>query len=226
MSASPSLSVLIPYRAPEDSHRERLKRHTEALWAHLPNVEVIYADDGQSDGPFSVAAALNRARVKASHDRLLVHGADHIPPTPERLWWIHEVLDRVPWTAVYATTVELTERHTAEVLNGAEIDPTWSTLVPACQGIIALHGDAWDAVRGMDGRFGARWGYEDTAQRIALAALFPDGNPHGFGSVVTLWHPPRWKVEGTGTGANEVLAAEYVKAAQEGRMAEYLAARP
>lgn len=221
---SKSLSVLVPYRAPAGSHRERLRRFTEQLWSQLP-VEVVYADDGQDDGPFSVAAALNRARARASHDRLLVHGCDHIPPTPDRLWWIHEMLDRVPWTAVYETTRELTEDHTREVLDGAPIDETKSRVVPACQGIIAMHADVWDAVGGMDERFGAKWGYEDTAQRIALHALYPHGNPRGFGHVVTLWHPPRWETEGTGMDANRDLAAEYVQAAQEGRMAEYLAAR-
>lgn len=216
------VSVLVPYRAPEGSHRAALKTWTEQAWKTVPGVEVIYADDGGEDGePFNVSRAVNRARAQASAKHLVVFGCDHVPPSPDRMRWIRELLDRLPWAGVYDRTLELTAGATGMVLVGDDqpADRLYgAATIPACQGIIAVRAEVWDEIGGMDERF-TGWGYEDTAFREALTALYPDGHGAGDGHVLTLWHPPASRA---GTPSNEALYLEYVQAASEGRMRDYL----
>jgi hypothetical protein len=198
-----------------------LKRWTEQAWKQLPGVEVIYADDGGVDGePFNVSRAVNRARAQASGKYLVVFGCDHVPPSPDRMRWIRELLDRLPWAGIFDRTLELTATGTTKVLEGDNpADRLYgAATIPACQGIIAVRAEVWDEIGGMDERF-AGWGFEDTALREALAAVFPDGHGGGDGYVLALWHPLASRDR---TVSNEALYLEYVQAATEGRMREYL----
>ena len=213
------ISVIVPWRS-ADPHRIAAWDHVRPLWHEL-GVDLCVADDGRTEGPFSVSRAQNRARALARTDRLLMYGADQLPPTPERLAWIEARLDRHPWTAVYATTRIYWQEATAHIING--LSPAmfikWSHLICMCTGILAMRTDVWDDLGGMDERF-AGWGAEDTALRFALRTLHPAGNDAGEGELWSLWHPdtPRDAL----TAANSSMVAEYERAAARGELREYL----
>jgi hypothetical protein len=190
------------------------------MWSKVPGVQVcVGLDDGA--GPFNCAQAQNRARSVATGDILLMYGADQIPPSPDELAWIVDRMQRHPWTAVYATTRDLSQYATLRVLHGGADPRSLSDLgrhIGMCTGILAIRPNVWDAVGGMDERF-CGWGAEDTAFRLALRTLYPDGNDVGEGTLLTLWHPPEPRDR---TPANMHLYAEYVHAAGRGELREYL----
>lgn len=218
-----SLSVLIPWRSEEPS-RVAAWAFNRARWSRLePLIQVCVADDGRTEGPFSVSRAVNRARREATGDQLVIFGADHLPPDYDRINWIIRRLHRNPWTLVYAATRVLNQAGAARVLQGlmrpedaAELRFDW---VGCCYGILALRADVWDDVGGMDERFEG-WGAEDTAFRVALQALHPAGVGVGEGEAIAFWHPdvPRGEL----TQANVARYGEYETAAKAGRMREYL----
>ncbi len=216
-----NLSVLIPWRS-EQPDRVAAWNFNRARWDKSA-LQVCVADDGRTEGTFSVARAVNRARRQATGDALVIYGADHIPPDSERIAWILTRLQRFPWTLVYAATRAINEGGTYRVLHqgmaaefAAEMRFTW---VGCCYGIIAMRSEVFDDVGGMDERFEG-WGAEDTALRVALQALHPAGVGVGAGEVATLWHPdtPRNEL----TQANIARYDEYETAAKAGRMREYL----
>jgi len=213
------LSVLIPWRS-NDPDRIRGWDYCRSLWERLP-VELCVADDGVTDGPFSLSRAINRAQRQATGDAYAIFGADHIPD-PNRIDWIVDRLQRHPWTAVYAGTQVLSPTATALVIRtgmhpAIAARKAGSHWIGMCMGVVAVRADAWIP---MDPRF-AGWGCEDTAHRLALATLYPEGNPDGEGDVYTVWHPDRHGTEEL-TERNYQLYREYEEAAAEGRMREYL----
>lgn len=211
------ISVLIPWRS-TDPDRIRAWRYNLRLWRRLP-VELCVADDGR-EGAFSVARAVNRARRMASGDMLAVFGADHIPDAT-KLEWIADRLSALPWTGVYAGTQLLSPAGTRLILHGMPVAPVaraYAYRIDMCLGIVAVRAEVWDDTGGMDERF-IGWGAEDVAHRLALASLYPDGRGDGEGDVVTMWHPLAPRDE---TPTNNARYQEYEKAANEGRMREYL----
>jgi hypothetical protein len=217
------LSVLVPWRS-SDPDRVRAWDFNRPRWGRLP-VQLCVADDGRTEGVFSVARALNRAREEATGDALAVFGADHLPPDSGRLAWILDRLERYPWTGVYAATRVINQAGTARVFDDGMPPEVASILrfdwVGCCYGIIATRADVWDDVGGFDERFEG-WGAEDTAFREALAALHPDGRSDGEGEAVAFWHAdaPRDQTE-----ANVARFNEYARAAREGWMRQYLQER-
>jgi len=213
------ISVLVPWRS-TDEHRIRAWHYNRLRWQGL-DVQLCVSSDGRTEGPFSVARALNRARQQAAGDVLAMFGADHIPPAPEKLAWIAARLEASPWTAVYAGTLVLGENDTARVLGGATPElyaETRAHRIGMCEGILAMRADVWDDVGGEDERFEG-WGSEDTAFRVALAALYPNGRPDGEGDVIALWHAEAPRDQ---TPANIARCDEYMAAASAGRMRDYL----
>ena len=217
------LSVLIPFRATFGSQRERILHRILQLWAQVPGVQLcLGTDGGDGDELFSVARAFNAARSSAAGDRLLLVGADHVPPDEQTLARILADLEVRPWIGVFAKTWQLTEGATEQVLAGAEPSTVAGqhTLIPSCEGIVALRADAWDAVGGMDARF-VGYGPEDRAFRVALETAFPDGIGAGSGHVISLWHEPapRDRVR-----ANQAIYREYTDALQAARRAREIRA--
>lgn len=215
------ISVLIPWRS-DDEDRIRAWHYNRLRWQNLP-VQLCVADDGRTEGPFSVARAVNRARRQATSGILAIFGADHIPPDLGRLAWIEDRLAERPWSAVYAGTRVIGRNDTDRVLRGLPpglFAETRGHLIAMCEGIIAVRASVWDDLGGMDERF-VGWGAEDTAFKVALRALYPDGGA-GEGETWALWHPDR---HGTTelTAANIARCTEYETAAREGRMRDYLA---
>jgi len=219
-----NLSVLIPWRS-EEPARVRAWKFNRSRWSRLePLIEVCVAGDGRTEGTFSVARAVNRARKQATGDQLVIFGADHLPPTYERINWIIKRLQRHPWTQVYSATRVINEAGTERVLGPQRMAPETAAelrfdWVGCCYGILALRADVFDDVGGMDERFEG-WGAEDTALRVALQALYPAGCGVGEGEAITFWHPdaPR----GQQTQDNVARYYEYETAAKAGRMREYL----
>lgn len=195
------LTVLIPYRAPRDSHRAALARRTAELWAAVPDVRVMHASDRGPGGvergtPWCYAAGANRARAAARDfwgdevTQILLYGADHIPPTPDDLQRIREGLDAHPWIAVYDSVREYSERTTARIVKGLDpnrVEPD-GRKVRVCVPILAMWAGVFDSLGGMDTRFQG-WGYEDAALRLALNVVYPEGNDVGQGPIRALWHP-------------------------------------
>lgn len=215
------ISVLIPWRS-DDPDRVRAWDFNRPRWDSL-DVQLCVADDNRSEGPFSVARAVNRARKMAAGDILAVFGADHIPPDPARLGWIADRLQEHPWTMVYSATRIFSREGTARALAGLPLDVAacmGSTHIAMCEGIVALRAQVWDDVGGFDERFEG-WGSEDSAFKVVLHALYPAGRTDGNGEAWALWHTDR---HGTAemTAANIARCTEYETAAREGRMREYL----
>lgn len=212
------ISILLPWRS-NDPHRIAAWEFNRQRWARL-GIELCVSDDGRTDGPFSLARAVNRARRQATGEILAIFGADHIPPDRDRLEWLYAKLTRHPWTAVYASTRIFSPASTARVLRGETPGAGMESLfIGMCEGIVALRASVWDDVGGMDERFEG-WGAEDTAFKVMLRALHPDAGD-GHGEAWALWHPDR---HGTAelTAANIARCTEYETAAREGRMREYL----
>lgn len=189
-----TLAVLIPYRAPRGSWRHRLAQYTARLWDQVPGVEVIHASDKpwKRGDPFNLPRSVNRARAQTSARRLLVMGADHIPPTRDVIDRIHATLDQAPWMCVYSDTWQYSERATRRILAGS-VDPYRTPpdgrRVGVSWGITAYRAEVWDDLGGYDEHF-CGWGEEDRAVRLALETLYPGGIAEGEGYVSTLWHPP------------------------------------
>ncbi|HEX7160534.1 MAG TPA: hypothetical protein VF223_04765 [Trebonia sp.] len=212
------LSVLIPWRS-DDPDRIRAWEFNRARWQAL-DVELCVADDGRT-GRFSVPMAVNRARALASGDGLLLFGADHIPPSPEKLEWVRARLEAMPWSGVYAETRAFSRRATQKIIDGRppETLHTQSQLICVAEGVVAVRADVWDDVGGEDERFQG-WGAEDSALRFALKTLYPEGTLAGEGTLYALFHPPQpWDQL---TAANNQLFVEYQLAGAAGRLREFL----
>lgn len=214
------ISVLVPWRS-NDEHRIRAWHYNRLRWQRL-DVELCVADDGRTEGPFSFAAAANRARAQATGDVLVMFGADHVPPDPDRLAWIEQRLRDLPWTAVYQGTWAINETGTARVVDeGMPVEVAGrlrADHIGLCEGVLALRAEVWDDIGGMDAGF-VGWGAEDTALRCVLTALYPDGG-EGEGDCYTLWHPTT--PHDVLTEANIERCRRYQDAAAAGRMRDYL----
>lgn len=221
------IDVLMPYRA-SSKHRMRVFLAMREAWDAVDfPVEVIVGVD-DSDGPFNLSKAANTAFARSAADIVLLHGVDHIPPTPDKLAWIVERLAYERWVPLYCGTRVLdkgmTEKVIADVKRGhVPLNPQIYSPVsrfPSCTGVMAFRREAWDQLGWMDERFYG-WGCEDTALRLAAESVF--GLPSlPYGDLTTLWHPraPRDRFS-----ANSGILGEYIAAHHAGRMAAYLESR-
>jgi hypothetical protein len=215
------ISVLVPWRS-ADPIRVQAWEYLQTLWAKT-DVQLCTTDDGL-DGRFSYAAGANRCRKLATGEHLLLYGADQLPPTPEKLAWISDRLQRMPWTGVYGQTRVYTRVGSRRIIAGRPLDSVahMATTVTQAEGIIALRAEVFDDLGGMDERFRG-WGAEDVAFRLVLKTLYPDGDLAGEGISHTLFHHAQpWDEL---TAANNRLYMEYQLAAVTGRMRQYLEGR-
>lgn len=183
-----TVSVLIGWRS-DDPARIRLWDHCRPLWEQAAGrvIQVCVADDGATDGPFSRAAAFNRAAAMATGDVFLTWGADHLP-NQKAARAAARVAREQGWSFVFDSCVSYTADETDAILSG--IDP--ATLhgqashgdVP---GILAVRRDVWEAVGGLDERFGAGYGYEDCALRNLLASRYGVHRSPGY-TLACLYH--------------------------------------
>lgn len=216
-----TLSVLIPFRAPEGSWRAALRETTARMWAEI-GIEPVYGTDGRREGePWCAAAAFNDARRRARGDVLAVFGCDHVPPRREFLDDLEAELQTRPWVKVFEATRELTEETTRAVMAGAPVPDApepGERPMDSCFGIVAMRAEVWDRLRGYDEKFEG-WGYEDTALLLELRTHYPHGRQDGRGHVVSLWHPrydDPWALPQT--ELNRQRYARYEHALSKGRL--------
>jgi predicted glycosyltransferase involved in capsule biosynthesis len=205
--SSPQISLLVPFRAKEGSHRDVTWRWLKRYWQHqLPDAEIVI---GKSHGRvFSKTEAVNSAARKA-HGRIFViidadcymdgqviqNCADAIEKAQSRghrRWFI-------PYRALY----RLTEEKSAEILKRSPKNdmlvsspPPWNEVEST---IGSMHGrrygaliqivprEAFELVRGMDPRFRG-WGGEDVSFARAVDTLY-NNHKTSNNDVLTLWHP-------------------------------------
>lgn len=209
------ISVLIPFRAPEGSWRDLLRRTTAKMWAGI-GIEPVYGTDGRRDGqPWNCAAALNDARRRATADVLLTIGCDHVPPPLAQLEALDAELQTKPWAKVFEATRELSEQTTLSVIDGMPVPPDPlpdEAPMDASFGVIAIRVEVWDALGGYDEKF-EHWGYEDTAVLLELRTHFPEGRPEGAGYITSLWHPrpdDPWSLPTTNRNGNRYRHYEHL----------------
>ena len=209
-----NVSVLIPWRG-GDPQRERNFAYVLDRWVQYP-VQVCVGED-DTEAPFNLSRAQNRAFKQAKYDHLLMIGADTLPPSLADVSTVSQCLsDPAPqwvytrsghgWLPLFAETAYYSQESTARILSGANPDdePLDYTL-PFCTGPVALTRDAYVATGGMDERFSG-WGYEDAAFRQTLAGLF--GAPPAMPSTARcLWHETDHRIA---VSPNEVLMRDYI----------------
>jgi hypothetical protein len=189
------ISVLIPWRS-NDPARVRLWDYCEPFWYKIDcdnnDIQVVVSDDHQPAGaPFMRARAFNRAAYRADGDVFVTWGADHIPDEPSLRAAVERAREK-HWSFVFSSNIAYTEEQTIALLAG--VPPTDLAITPKqcgqgdVPGDLAITREAWDAVGGMDERFGAGYGYEDCALRNMLA--FKYGYERGRGGTIrALYHP-------------------------------------
>lgn len=167
-------AIVIPYRAPVDSPRERVWQHLQPLWHDtlraLGGTDLIVVDDGAE--PFSVPRLVNGAVRGLDHDIIMLYGSDQYPHEPA----IREARDRIeagqPWTHVFGSVSYLTASCTERILAGETPVREYAETMPLAPGLLMYRLDVWTDVGGYDERMIA-WGYSDTAQIDALNTLHP-----------------------------------------------------
>lgn len=205
------ISVLIPFRG-YGAWRDRVWAHCRKLWAVLDVELVVGTDDGV--GPFKIAQAFNDAASRATGDVFILYGADHIPDW-ERITWAAKQLETHEWCALYANTSGYGEASTNAIFAGAmpSAVPQGAT-APFCTAIIGIRREAWIPY---DERF-TGWGCEDSAWRLMLETIY-GLSPDPTGTLMCLYHEGASRDHFT---ANAALMGEYMAAADEGRMVEYI----
>jgi hypothetical protein len=197
------LSVLIPWRS-DNGPRQAAFDYLIPRW-EATGVQVCVGQD-DPDGPFNCARAQNRAFRQAKQDRLIMFGADQIPPTPSELFDMVVALSIYPWAPLMAETGYYSRESTGRILAGADpfAEPLEYTL-PFCTGVIGVTRHAYESAGGMDERFSG-WGYEDAAFRQTLAGLFgaPPALPY---TLRCLWHETDHRIA---VSPNEVLMRDYI----------------
>lgn len=197
------ISVLIPWRT-DNAERQRAFDYVIPRW-EATGVDVCVGQDNL-DGPFNCARAQNRAFRQARHDRLLMFGADQLPPTRAQLLDMMLWLRAEPWIPLMAETGYYSRESTDRILAGADpLEEPLEYVLPFCTGVIGVTRSAYESAGGMDERFSG-WGYEDAAFRQTLAGLF--GAPPALGNTLRcLWHGTDHRIA---VSPNEVLMRDYI----------------
>lgn len=204
-------SILIP-RRPDNGHRDRLWAHTKQLWADT-SYEICEGTD-TGVGPFNIAMAFNNAKTKATGDKAILYGADHLPNI-DRIEWATNQLDTHPWVGLYAATGTYNPDDTQAILTGEPPNNyQLGNIHPFCIAIIGIRADMWIP---LDERF-TGWGSEDTAWRLALTTLYGEP-PTPTSTLQCLHHPPAPRDQAE---HNYELLLEYQTAAGTDTMRAYL----
>lgn len=231
-------TVLVPQRA-DGAERDRAWAYLSGLWAGL-GWEVITG--ACPPGPWVKALAVADALSRASGDVLVLADADAWCPGVVAA--VEAVNDGAPWAVPHTLVHRLTKGATdclygTEGFGGPLIEQRveqrpYPGMVGG--GCTVLRRDVYEACP-LDPRFRG-WGQEDAAWGVALTALY--GSPwRSTEPLWHLWHPPADRLgmtegmaagecappRGTGSLAGRRLLSEYARAAEQGRMREFLASR-
>lgn len=178
------VSVLIPWRT-DHGPRQSALDFLLPLWEET-GAEICIGED-PGPGPFNCSRAQNRAFRVATHDKLVMFGADQLPDHAA-LKAAEVRLDSEPWFPLFDQTSYYSADSTARILSGKplQVEP-FEHLVPFCTGVVALSRASYLEVGGMDERF-AGWGMEDAAFRQTLFNVFGGSMPYPA-TLRCLWHP-------------------------------------
>lgn len=191
MSSHRPVPILVPRRA-DGGHRDRVWAWLRAtLERTLPEHPII---EGRHEvGPFSRAAALNRAAREAPPwKRAIVLDADTYVDPEQIRRAVAEAEQSGRLTYAFDTLHALDRRGTLAVLDGYR--RSWSRFVQWSRDARLSHSSAfvvprpvWDRVGGFDEGFEG-WGFEDVAFRRAVNRLTgPEVRVNG--PAWHLWHP-------------------------------------
>lgn len=210
-----SVSVVVPWRA-DSGHRDAAWQYLRPRWEATGEV----VEGTRPDGPWVKALAVRDALTRASGDLLVIADADvYCDPRPA----LAAVDAGSAWAVPHLQVHRLTPEATAAVLAGGPLGGAveqrpYRGMIGG--GVVVLPRVMYEACP-LDTRF-AGWGQEDQAWGIALTALH--GPPwRGTADLWHLWHPPQERISrSTGSMVGRYLLDQYVAAADEGRMREYL----
>jgi hypothetical protein len=216
-----TVGVCVPFRS-DDPERIRIFDWVTERWDALhPKWPLIVTTDGNTDGPFNRARAVNRAVGNIRTDIILIADADIMVQHGQAEAIAAAIRQaNVPWVVGYEAMVHLNSRATEQVLNdspdtrkdGAErADTRWSSVESVC-GLIGLRNEDYNLIGGNDERF-TGWGFEDTSFAVKADTLL---GPHYRlpGECLHLFHELRSdrKVDAQAQ-ANRKLARRYTAAA-------------
>lgn len=223
-----NFSIVIPYRAGGDVHRERAFEfiHEHYRRCHR-DCELIVSECPTKE--WSKGAAVNEGVARSTGDALILADADSWVGEPT-IRTAQELLrtDRFPqWIVPHGNVFRLNEAWTQRVYEGSAPRTTEVVRYPYMGlvggGINVLTRQAFDAVNGMDPRF-IGWGGEDLCFGIALTTMkyyhYRIGEP--------LWHlyHPHPAPDLRGSPESEALVALYKAAERKpGPMRELLFSR-
>lgn len=175
--------TLVPFRG-GDFHRE-------ASWARVaPELKELgyLITLGNSDGPWSRAAACNNAaRAAQPWDIALIADSDTLLEKDAVELAIEVVAGTRGAARPHNRRWLLSLANTQKVLRGHPVSPGMLTHSAPGGGALVVHRDAWNKVGGYDESF-VEWGHEDSALNISLVTqvrwqLLP-------GNAYHLWHSP------------------------------------
>lgn len=178
------ISIIVPWRS-EEPQRVRTWEYVKRAWQRHERpgeLELVWAHDGRSSGPFGRAEALNRAFAWAQGDVVVTQGAN-ILPNFDAVMRAVPLAYRYGWSPVCDQAQCYSLEDTEQILAGRSLqDFPENAHAYSCPNMHAVHRDAWIALGGYDEDFGTGYGYEDSAMLYLLRHHF--GEPKGAGGVM------------------------------------------
>jgi Predicted sugar nucleotidyltransferases len=216
--ASPSVSVLIPYR-PDGGHRDQALEWVQRRWAiRHPSWQIIIGEH-PADGPWVKARAVADALTRADGEILVVADAD--------VWTdgvalaVDAVHKGAPWAVPHSKVHRLGEKATTRVLAGEEPSTAMGGLARKPYlgveggGVVVLPRSTYEKVP-LDPRY-AGWGQEDESWGLALSTVV-GRRWRGTALLWHLWHEPQPRLNShVGSAESRALHVRYQVAAKEGR---------
>jgi hypothetical protein len=198
MGAAPvtMIRVAVPYRA-DGGRRDRLWDWCRPHWERVGEVVEGFQHD---DGPFNRAACINRA-LAGHWDVAVIVDADTVAPVSRVLSALHWHLTPMRLLLPYRQRLLLSEGYTDRLVSGDVENPAASAQAAAValqhasrepykafrSGVVVVHRELWEAVRGYDERFEG-WGAEDDAFADACEVLGAGPPARLDGDIWHLWH--------------------------------------
>lgn len=190
--------VAAPYRA-DGGWRDELWDWCRPHWGQVGEVVEGFQHD---DGPFNRAACINRALNDESWDVAVIVDADTLAPLSRVQAAVHWHLTPTRLLLPYRQRLLLSESYTRRLLADEAESPAMSAKAAALSlqhatperykafrsGVVVVHRQLWEEVRGYDDRF-VGWSAEDDAFADACEALGAGPPARLDGDIWHLWHP-------------------------------------
>jgi predicted glycosyltransferase involved in capsule biosynthesis len=226
--------LLVPFRTDND-RREETWEWLREYWKHeLPGAKIIMGRDDHV--PFCKTAAVNHAAKMAKGDIFVILDADCYIRGGDVLWCAKQIRKAKRhghklWYLPYRHFYRLTDEASRIVLDSdpespfrfSSPPPDWAVESKRGSGhghwfgalIQVMPREAFELLRGMDERFNAGWGSEDSCFMHALDTLYAK-HKTSDNDVLHLWHPSigsgqhsrKWEGQ-EGPMANTNLAMRY-----------------